>query len=159
MSDFHLVDLTYHLVGHDNFATYHRGTTRIDYVLCDPHTATAVTARGYESFQYRSKGDHCTITIDFHIPMLFVNNNNSVQTPIMREFYSTDRKQVRQYLVEHHHYLTIHNFEARLAHLEVSWDPTLAEQLDQDFQKVAAQSAAKWIHKSNVVYVEKLATA
>ena len=23
MSDFHLIDLTYHLAGHDNFATYH----------------------------------------------------------------------------------------------------------------------------------------
>ena len=47
MSDLHLVDLTYHLVGHDNFATYHRGATRIDYLLCDTHTATAVAAGGY----------------------------------------------------------------------------------------------------------------
>ena len=30
MSDFHLVNLTYHLIGHDNFTTYHRGATRVD---------------------------------------------------------------------------------------------------------------------------------
>ena len=92
MSDFHLVDLTYHLIGHDNFATYHQGTTRIDYILCDTHTATVVTTRGYEPFQYRIKGDHHAINIDFHIPTLFGNKNNSLQTPATREFYSTDRK-------------------------------------------------------------------
>ena len=91
--------------------------------------------------------------------MLFGNDNNCLQTPTTREFYSTDRKQVRQYLVKRHHYLTIHNFEARLALLEDHWDPTLAEQLDQDFQKSAAQSAAKCKRKPNVAYVEKLATA
>ena len=90
--------------------------------------------------------------------MLFRNNNNSLQTPTTREYYSTDRKQVRQYLVQRHHYLTTHNFEARLAHLDDSWDPTLTEQLDRDFQKAAAQSAAKCKHKPNVAYVEKLAT-
>ena len=58
MSDFHLVDLTYHLVGHDNFTTYHQGATQIEYLLCNTHTATAVTAGGYEPFQYRIKGDH-----------------------------------------------------------------------------------------------------
>ena len=84
----------YHLVGHDNFATYHRGTTQIDYILCDPHSATAVTTGGYEPFQYWIKGDHCAITIDFHIPMLFSKDNNSLQTPAMIRFYSTDRKQV-----------------------------------------------------------------
>ena len=84
MSSFHLVDLTYNLVGHDNFATYHRGTTQIDYALCDTHTATAVIAGGYEPFQYRIKGDHHTITIDFHIPMLFGNDNNSLHAPALR---------------------------------------------------------------------------
>ena len=51
----------------------------------------------------------------------------------MREFYSTDRKQVQQYLVQHHNYLTIHNFDARLAHLEDRCNPTLAEQLNFSF--------------------------
>ena len=27
MSNFHLVNITYHLIGHDNFATYHRDNT------------------------------------------------------------------------------------------------------------------------------------
>ena len=142
MSDFHLVDLTYNVVGHDNFATYHRGTTRIDYALCDTHTATAAIAGGYDPFQYRIKGDHRAITINFHIPTLFGNDNNHLQAPATREFYSTDRKQVCQYLVQRHLYLTTHNFESQLAHLEDSWDLTLAEQLDCDFQKASAQSAA-----------------
>ena len=143
MSDFHLVNLTYNLVGHDNFATYHHGTTQIDYTLCDTHTATTVIAGGYKPLQYRIKGNHCAITIDFHIPTLFGHINNSLQTPAMREFYSANRKQVHQYLVQRHLYLTTHNFEARLACLEDSWDPTLAEQLDRDFQKAAAHSEAK----------------
>ena len=94
MSDFHLVNLTYYLIGHDNFATYHRGATQIDYLVCDTHTATAVTAGGYEPFQYWIKGNHQAITIDFHIPMLFENDNNCLQTAATRGFYSTDRKQV-----------------------------------------------------------------
>ena len=53
----------------------------------------------------------------------------------------------------------IHNFEPWLACLEDSWDQTLAEQLDRDFQKVAAQSAVKCKHKPNVVSVKKLTTA
>ena len=61
----------------------------------------------------------------------------------MREFYSTNRKQVRQYLVQRHLYRTTHNFEAQLACLEDSWDPTLADQIDCNFQKAAAHLAAK----------------
>ena len=91
--------------------------------------------------------------------MLFGNDNNSLQAPAMREFYSTDHKQVHQYLCQRHLYLTTHNFKAWLACLEDSWDPTLAEQLDRDFQKAAAHSAAKCKRKPNVAYMEKLTTA
>ena len=34
-SDFHLVDHMLHLTGRDDFATYARGSKRIDYILCD----------------------------------------------------------------------------------------------------------------------------
>ena len=34
-SDFHLVDHMLHLSGRDDFATYARGSKRIDYILCD----------------------------------------------------------------------------------------------------------------------------
>ena len=36
---------------------------------------------------------------------------------------------------------------------------TFAEQLDRDFQKAAAHSAAKCKRKPNVAYMEKLTTA
>ena len=65
---------------------------------------------------------------------------------------------MRQYLGQHYLYLTTHNFEAWLACLEDSWDHTLAEQLDHDFQKAPAHSVAKCKQKPNVAYVEKLAT-
>ena len=90
--------------------------------------------------------------------MLFGNDNNSLQVPAIREFYSNYRKRVHQCLGQCHLYLTTHNFEAQLACLEDSWDPTLAEQLDCDFQKAAAHSAAKCKRKPKVAYVEKLAT-
>ena len=49
--------------------------------------------------------------------------------------------------------------DAQLAYLEDRWDPTLTEQLDQDFQKVAAQLEPKCKCKPNVAYIEKLTTA
>ena len=40
-SDFHLVDLMYHLTGRDDFATYASGSKCIDYILCDAWVSDA----------------------------------------------------------------------------------------------------------------------
>ena len=41
-SDFHLVDLMFHLTGCDDFATYAQGSKRIDYIVCDAWSSRKV---------------------------------------------------------------------------------------------------------------------
>ena len=50
-SNFHLVDLMYHLTGRDDFATYARSSKRIDYILCDAWVSDASIQGCYEPFQ------------------------------------------------------------------------------------------------------------
>jgi hypothetical protein len=49
-----------------------------------------------------------------------------------------------------------HKIERRLEALELRWDATLAEQLDQDFQRACHHAAKKCKKKPNIVYVKKL---
>ena len=64
-SDFHLVDLTFHLTGQDDFATYTHGSKRIDYILCDTWVSDASLQGCYEPFQYDLKGDHHAMVVGF----------------------------------------------------------------------------------------------
>ena len=70
-SDFHLIDLMFHLTGPDNFATYACGSNRIDYILCDAWVSNASLQGCYEPFQYCLKGDHHAMVVDFDMHLLF----------------------------------------------------------------------------------------
>ena len=111
----------------------------------------------YEPFQYRLKGDHCAMVVDFDTHLLFGNPTTTLATPAQQEFSSKDAGSNRKYIQHEHKYPTQHHFDSRLAHLQEAWDPALAKQLDRDFQRTSS-SAAKSVHrKPQAPYVTKLA--
>ena len=120
----------YHLTGQDNFATYAHGSKCIDYILCDTWVSDASIQGCYEPFQYRLKGDHRAMVIDFDTNLLFGNPTTILATPAQREFSSKDTASNWKYIQVCHEYLTQHQFAPRLAQLQEAWDPDLAEQLD-----------------------------
>ena len=156
-SDFHLVDLMYHLTGRDDFATYARGSKHIDYILCDAWVSDASIQGCYEPFQYRLKGDHRTMVVDLDTNLLFGNPTAILMTPAQWEFSSKDAGSNWKYIQARHEYLTQHQFAPRLAQLQEVWDPDLAEQLDRDFQRAASSAAKSVRRKPNAPYVTKLA--
>ena len=97
-SDFHLVDLMYHLTGREDFATYARGSKCIDYILCDAWVSDASIQGCYEPFQYRLKGDHRAMVIDFDTNILFGNPTAILATPAQREFSSKDAGSNQKYI-------------------------------------------------------------
>ena len=141
-SNFHLVDLMFHLTDRDDFATYAHGSKCIDYILCNTWVSDASLQGCYEPFQYRLKGDHCDMVVDFNTNLLFGNPTTTFTTPAQREFSSKDAGSNRKYIQNKHKYLTQHHFASCLAQLQEVWDPDLSEQLDRDFQR-GSSSAAK----------------
>ena len=117
-SDFHLVDLMFHLTGQDDFATYAGGSKRIDYILCDAWVSNTSLQGCYEPFQYHLKGDHCAMVIDFDTHLLFGNPTSTLATPAQREFSSKDPGSNWKYIQHKHKYLTQHHFDSCLAHLK-----------------------------------------
>ena len=156
-SDFHLVDLMFHLAGRDDFATYACGSKRIYYILCDAWVSDASIQGCYEPFQYRLKGDHHAMVVNFDTNLLFGNPTTTLVTLAQREFSSKDAGSNQKYIQTKHKYLTQHNFASRLAHLQEAWDPDLAEQLDRDFQRASSSAAKSGRRKPKAPYVTKLA--
>ena len=70
----------FHLTGRDDFATYARGSKRIDYI-CDAWVSDASIQRCYEPFQYHLKGDHHAMVVDFDDNLLFGNRTTTLVTP------------------------------------------------------------------------------
>ena len=147
----------YHLTGQDDFATYACSSKRIDYILCDAWVSDASIQGCYEPFQYRLKGDHRAMVVDFDTNLLLSNPTTILATPSQQEFSSQDAGSNRKYIQARHEYLSQHQFAPHLAQLQAAWDPDLAEQLDRDFQQ-ATYSAAKSVRrKPNAPYITKLA--
>ena len=147
----------FHLTGQDDFATYARGSKRIDYILCDAWVPDASIQGCYDPFQYRLKGDHRAMVVDFDTNLLFGNPTTTPAMLAQREFSSKDAGSNRKYIQRKHEYLTQYHFESHLAHLQEAWDPDLAEELDRDFE-CASCSAAKSVRcKPKAPYITKLA--
>ena len=147
----------FHLTGQDNFATFACGSKHIDYILCNTWVSDASLQGCYDPFQYRLKGDHCTMVVNFDTHLLFGNPTTTLAAPAQREFSSKDAGSNWKYIQSKHKYLTQDHFASLLAHLQDAWDPDLAEQLDRDFQS-ALSSTAKSVHrKPHAPHVTKLA--
>ena len=96
-SNFQLVNIMFHLTGQDDFTTYAHGSKRIDYILCDAWVSNASLQGCYELFQYRLKGDHRAMVVDFDTHLLFGNLTSTLATRAQREF--SDRMPTKKSLV------------------------------------------------------------
>ena len=147
----------FHLTGRDDFATYGHVSKCIDYIVCDAWVSDASIQKCYEPFQYRLKGDHRAMVVEFDMHLLFGNPTSTLATLAQREFSSKDAGSNRKHIQHKHQYLTQHHFDYRLAHLQETWDPALAEQLDGDFQCPSSGAAKSVRCKPHAPYVAKLA--
>ena len=77
--------------------------------------------------------------------------------PQILQFSSKDTGSNRKYIQHKHQYLTQHHFDSHLAHLQETWDHTLAEHLDRDFQCASSSTAKSVCCKPHAPYVTKLA--
>ena len=146
----------YHLTGQDDFITYARSSKCIDYILCDAWLSDASIQGCYEPFQYHLNGDHCAMVVDFDTNLLIGNPTATLMTPAQWEFSSKDAGSNQKYIQARHEYLTQHKFASRLAELQEVWDPELAEQLDQDFQRTSSSAAKSVQRKPNAPYITKV---
>ena len=157
-SDFNLTDLMFQLIGDDDFPTWFRGKDRRDdYVLCDLWVAEAIEDGCYEPFQFRTKGDHRNIILDFNSDKLFGNPTYNLHNQAQREFSSKEGASNRIFIQNKTQYLLQHKFNERLEKLRAQWDPELAEGLDNDYQRSSTSAAKKCKKKPNVAFVRKLA--
>ena len=117
-SDFDLTDVMFHIIGDDDFPTYDRGSTRVDYALADGWGAETIINTCYEPFQFRSKGVHRPMIFDFDAQRLFGNPTYRLMTQAQREFTAKDTSCNRKYIENRHEYLTLHNFDARMKRLQ-----------------------------------------
>ena len=89
--------------------------------------------------------------------LLFGNPTSTLAILAQQEFSSIDAGSNQKYIQHKQQYLTQHHLDSRLAHLQETWDPTLAKQLDRDFQRTSS-SGAKSVHRQpHEPYVTKLA--
>ena len=83
---------------HPDFATYIRGSTRIDYCLVSISLVSAIRSIGYEPFQFRSKTDHRGLYVDFHTDLLFGNKTHRLANIPMRGISSKDIKSCETFI-------------------------------------------------------------
>jgi hypothetical protein len=138
----HLVDIMERKIGHSDFNTYKRGTTRIDYALGTPDLLPAVASAGYEPFEFRTKGDHRPLYIDFDTLALFGNPTYNIASPASRSLIATDVGNRETYIRAKYNYLDQHNFHQRLqaALARIPGDTTdhsLMEALDRDWLRAS----------------------
>jgi hypothetical protein len=96
--------------------------------------------------------------LELHAPTLFGNQTYNISVPSTRDVRSTDRKSVVRYITHKYQYLINHKFAQRIEQLKDSWDPTLAEQLDRDWQRASQHAAQKCTKKPNIAFVRRLAS-
>ena len=134
-----LVDLMAIKLGTTDFNTHVSGTTRIDYVLVSPRLVASCTQAGYEPFQFRFKGDHRGMYVDFHTASLFGNETPPLAKPAARGVHSRSDRSRTQYIRSKYKYLEDHNWFDRLRDLRSSAepDPRQAEKLDRDWVRAS----------------------
>jgi hypothetical protein len=119
-----------------DFATYARGTSRLDYVLATNNAFRAVRKCGYEPFHHRYVSDHRAFFVDFNFAELFGTETNPLPPLQYQDFKANSPKQVTQYLLAQDKYLDEHKFYERIELLSDDHsDYDLTESLDRDWRR------------------------
>jgi hypothetical protein len=100
--------------------TYLRGSRRINYVLISQELGPAVTAVGYEPFQYTLPTDHRGIFIDFRLDQLFGGAHNPLPAAKHRKLQSKYPECRKTYIEAAFTHGQAHNLFDRLRHLLTS---------------------------------------
>ena len=94
-SEFNLVDIWSQKYPSLHPKTYQRGSRRIDFILAPKTVSDAVENIVYEPFQYRLRGDHRGLVVDFNEELLFGDTAPLPFGPKGRAFSSKDKKAVK----------------------------------------------------------------
>ena len=157
-SNLALTDLCLQHHGSDDFSTYVRGSTRLDYALASPSIAAACRSCGYEPFLHRTKGDHRGLYLDFSTASLFGNETQKIAPPNLRDINSKDRASNRKYIEAKYNYLADHHWFERVQALNQLNDcqPALAESIDADWIRGSMHASKTCKVKPNYAWSLKL---
>jgi hypothetical protein len=113
-----LVDIWTHLhPEHPDFATYIRGSTRIDYCLVSLPLVSAIRSIGYEPFHFRSKTDHRGLYVDFNTDLLFGNETHRLANTPLRGINSKDIKSCETFIEASYSHCSENNLFTNLSTL------------------------------------------
>ena len=101
----------------ENFATYLRGTKRIDYFLVSSAILPAVQHTGYEPFHFRCLSDHRGYFLDLDTLLLFGNATAPLSPMAARDFSAKDPKAATDYVPAKFSHLEKNNFFNQLEQL------------------------------------------
>ena len=131
------------------FATYIRGTQRIDYILISSALLQSVINVGYEPFHFRNTGDHRSMYIDFDTQLLFGNQSQQLLAPAFRDLSAKDPIAATTYIPAKYEFLRSHNFVKQLETLlqDPEPNPEQFEKLDTylvDSARVAGKKCKQY---------------
>ena len=134
---------------HENFNTYNRGSSIIDFALAPPEIADIVSNFVYEPFFYRLKGDHRGFYFDIPEKALFGSDTPAVYDSKGRGLNSKDIKNVKVYLETVQEYLIEHKVFARVHELTKSHRPNFREleKIDKIMTKACEVGESKCTRK------------
>ena len=113
--------------------TYSRGRRCLDYGLATPLVIQAITRCGYEPFHFRHPSDHRAYYFDLDVNLLFRTQIQQLSKFKPRTLYSTNVRQVSEYIRRKYTVLLACNAFERSKRLELPGDRHgVAERLDSD---------------------------
>ena len=123
---------------HQPPVTYSRGRRCLDYGLATPLVIQAITRCGYEAFHFRYPSDHRAYYFDLDVNLLVGTQIQQLSKFEPRTLYSTNVRQVSEYIRRKYTVLLACNAFERSKRLELPGDRhAVAERLDSDVSRLS----------------------
>jgi len=136
-TEFNLVDVWSQQHPGKEFATYQRGSRRIDFCLATSSLANLCDNMIYEPLHYRLSGDRRGFYLDFPQAKFFTQTLTPTAPISQRRLKSKDRKSVGRYILAVHDYLVQHSVFQRMEKALSASPPdhSLVEKIDLDITR------------------------
>lgn len=156
-SKFNLNDLTYNVCPSTEFATYSRGSKRIDYALGTKRFYEALIQGSYEPFGEHLHSDHRLCYLDFNTIILFGNETSDSATNTKKITYQ-DKTQGCKFLENLNELAHSRNLLQRSIDLYNNDEPNhiLAEQIDKDMVQFTKTAQKRTITKHQTPWTLKM---
>ena len=156
-SKYNLSDLTYNVCPSTGFATYSRGSKRIDFALGTKRFYDALIQGSYEPFGEHIHSDHRLCYLDFNTVILFGNETLSSTTTDKKITYQ-DKTQGCKFLDQLQELVSSRNLLQRSIDLyeSDSSNHTLAEQLDKDMVQFTITAQKRTVTKHRAPWTLKM---